>query len=606
MTSSGWAEYLRSPGITGQWAGQNFLLSYIKLKPGHTSAEFVPKMNKIFLKYGADDLKTLGMKKQLGLQPVKDIYLYAMYGNKSPRVIYLYVIGSIAVFILLIACINFMNLSTARAAKRANEVGLRKILGAYRSSLIAQFLGEALFIVAVAIAVSLVFVQLLLPVFNQLTMKNIGYDSQNLGFFLMALIGITIITGLFAGSYPALYLSSFQPAKVLKGKVTLNNSGGLLRKSLIVFQFVVAITLVCGMFVITKQLNFMQEKDLGFDADNKIVIPIRSNTSKEKNHFLFNEVSKLSAVRDVSGCNYIPGYNILNDFRLYPEGSSKEKALMIKYAIVEANYTDIMSIPLIAGRKFSDNRVSDTGTKMIINRTAAKKLGLEPAEIAGSQLFHEGSQGRETFEVIGVMEDYHQVSLKEEIYPIAYFLADAITQHKLMVVAIDGEQHDKTIEGLEKIWKNINPEAPFEYTFLDENVKKQYDEDKRVSSIITSFTVIAMIICCLGLYGLSTYMAERRFREIGVRKVMGATVTQIVRMMSGEFVMLVLIAFVISVPLAWYGIHTWLSSFAYKTPVSAMIFIIAGISALLIALLTVSFESVKAASENPVKALRDQ
>jgi putative ABC transport system permease protein len=606
MTSSGWAEYLRRPSITDQWAGQNFLLSYIKLKPGHSSAEFVPKMNKVFLKYGADDLKTLGMKKQLGLQPVKDIYLYATYGNKSPRVTYLYVIGSIAVFILLIACINFMNLSTAKATKRANEVGLRKTLGAYRSSLILQFLGEALFIVAVAIVVSLGLVQLLLPVFNQLTIKNIGYDSQNLGFFLMALIGITIITGLFAGSYPALYLSSFQPAKVLKGKVALNNSGGLLRKSLIVFQFVVAITLVCGMFVITKQLNFMQEKDLGFDANNKIIIPIRSDVSKEKNQSLFNETSKLSAVRDVSGCNYVPGYHILNDFGVFPEGSTKEKALMIKYAIVEANYTDIMSIPLIAGRKFSDNRASDTGTKMIVNRTAAKRLGLEPAELAGSQLFHEGSQGSETFEVIGVMEDYHQVSLKEEIYPIAYFLADSITRHKFMVVAISGERPDKTIAGLENIWKNINPQAPFEYSFLDENVKKQYDEDKRVSGIITSFTVIAMIICCLGLYGLSTYMAERRFKEIGVRKVMGATVAQIVQMMSGEFVMLVGIAFMISVPFAWYSIHAWLESFAYKTPVSAMIFISAGLSALGIALLTVSFESVKAASENPVKALRDQ
>jgi putative ABC transport system permease protein len=350
----------------------------------------------------------------------------------------------------------------------------------------------------------------------------------------------------------------------------------------------------------------MQEKDLGFDADNKIIVPIRSNLNKGKNQSLFNEVSKLSSVKNVSGANYIPGAHILQDFRMFQEGSSKEKAIMVKNATVEANYLDVLNIPLIAGRKFSDNRTSDLGNRMIINRTAAKKLGFEPHEIAGGHLFFEGSQGRETLEVIGVMEDYHQVSLKEEIYPIAYFLAGAITDHSFMVVDINDEHPAKTIAGLENIWKDINPEAPFEYTFLDENVKKQYDEDKRVSGIITSFTVIAMIICCLGLYGLSTYMAERRFKEIGVRKVMGATVTQIVKMMSGEFVKLVSIAFVISTPLAWYGITAWLESFAYKTPVGVMLFFVAGTSALTIALLTVSFESVRAASANPVNALRNE
>jgi putative ABC transport system permease protein len=605
MTSSGWAEYLRSPDVTDQWAGQNFLLSYIKLKPGSTAESFIPKMNKVFLKYGADDLKALGMKKQLGLEPVKDIYLYATHGNKGARVIYLYVIGSIAVFILLIGCINFMNLSTAKATKRANEVGLRKTLGAYRSSLIAQFLGEAMLIVVIAIAVSLVLVQLLLPFFNELTLRSIGYDSHNVGFLILALIGITVITGLLSGCYPALYLSSFQPAKVLKGKSALTHSGGSgLRKSLIVFQFVIAITLVCGMLVITKQLNFMQEKDLGFDTDNKIIVPVRANSVKDKNQVLFDAVSRLTAVKDVSGSNYVPGSHILNDFIVFPEGSSKEKGMMLKYAIVEGNYMDVMNIPLIAGRKFDDNRASEN--KMIINRAAAKRLGLDPQALAGAQLFHEGSGGREAYDVIGVMEDYHQVSVKEEIYPIAYFMANAITNNKFMVVAVEPGHVRETIGELESIWKNINPEVPFEYTFLDESIKKQYDEDKRVSAIITSFSLIAMIVCCLGLYGLSTYMAERRFKEIGVRKVMGATVTQIVQMMSGEFIKLVLIAFLISVPLSWYVTSTWLQGFAYKTPVSAMIFFFAGAGALLITLVTVSFESIRAASGDPAKALRNE
>jgi putative ABC transport system permease protein len=265
---------------------------------------------------------------------------------------------------------------------------------------------------------------------------------------------------------------------------------------------------------------------------------------------------------------------------------------------------DVMNIPLIAGRKFGDNRALQNA--MIVNRAAAKRLGLDPQALAGGQLFTEGSGGREAYDVIGVMEDYHQVSVKEQIDPIAYFIASSITDNNFMVVSVEAGHVGETIGELETIWKNINPEVPFEYTFLDESIKKQYDEDKKVSAIITSFSLIAMIVCCLGLYGLSTYMAERRFKEIGVRKVMGATVTQIVQMMSGEFVKLVLIAFLISVPLSWYATSTWLQSFAYKTPVSAMIFGFAGAGALLIALLTVSFESIRAASGDPAKALRNE
>jgi putative ABC transport system permease protein len=604
MTSSGWAEYLRSPDVTDQWAGQNFLLSYIKLKPESSSEAFIPKMNKVFMKYGADDLKTLGMTKTLGLQPVKEIYLYATYGNKqNARITYLYVIGSIGVFILLIACINFMNLSTAKATKRANEVGLRKTLGAYRSSLVIQFLGEAVLIVLIAVVLSLGIVQVLLPVFNQLILKQIGFDSENLVFFLAALVGITLVTGLLAGSYPSIYLSSFQPAKVLKSKTAMNSSGSLMRKSLVVFQFVVAITLVCGMFIVTQQLKFMQEKDLGFESSNKIVLPLRAQNARDNHRTLKNEFLKLSSVKETSGVHYVPGSPIWHDFSLYPEGSSKDKAVLIKNSWIEANYLDLMNIKLIAGRNFSDNREADSQNKVILNRTAVEKLGFKPEEIVGRPLYN---QPGDPVEVIGVMEDYHQVSLKDEIFPVLFRLPEQESVHNYMIVDVASEHITETVASMEDAWKKLNPETPFEYTFLDDTIRKQYDEDRRVSRVITSFTVIAMIISCLGLYGLSTYMAERRFKEIGVRKVMGATVAQIVQMMSGEFMKLVLIAFVISVPLAWFSIHTWLETFAYKTPVSSRIFISAGLSALGIALLTVSFESLKAASENPVKALRDE
>jgi putative ABC transport system permease protein len=606
MTSNGWAEYLRSPQVMDQWAGQNFLLSYIKLKPGHTAESVLPKMNTVFLKHGADDLKALGMKKTLGLDAVKDIYLHWASGDSSPRITYLYVIASIAGVILLIACINFMNLTTAKATKRANEVGLRKTLGAYRSSLITQFLGEVMVIVVIAILLSLILVQVMLPVFNELTMKQIAIDADKMIFFGATLGIVTVVTGLIAGSYPAFYLSSFQPSKVLKGKMTLNNSGSLLRRSLVVFQFVVAIVLVCGMIVISQQLDFMRSKDLGFDAKQKVILPLRTETTRKNHQILQNELLKISSVQGVTGTNVTPGSYIWNDFSLFPEGSNMEKAVMIKNNWIEPNYLNFLNIKLIAGRHFTQNRETESQNKIILNLTAVKRLGFEPDGIIGQSLYSDRMGARTAYEVIGVMDDYHQITVKEEVFPMLFRLPLEVSEHDYMMLDIQAGAFRQSIGKIEDIWKGINPDTPFEYSFLDEDIKQQYDEDRRVSQVITSFTVIAMIISCLGLYGLSTYMAERRFKEIGVRKVMGASVNEIIAMMSSEFIRLVVIAFVIAVPVSLYGIHQWLASFAYKTPVSISIFIIAGVSALFIALITVSFQSFKAASVNPVKSLRTE
>ncbi len=606
ITSSGWAEYLRSPQVMDEWAGQNFMLSYIKLGPGHTSEDVLPKMNKVFIKHGADDLKVLGMKKSLGLEPVKDIYLYSAPGDGSPRVTYLYVIGSIAGVILLIACINFMNLSTAKATKRASEVGLRKTLGAYRSSLIAQFLGEVMVIVTIAILLSVILMQVMLPIFNQLTQKQISFDEDNFFFFASTLVAITLITGLAAGSYPAFYLSSFQPAKVLKGKFALNNSGSFFRKSLVVFQFVVAIVLICGMIVISQQLNFMQSKDLGFQSKQKIILPLRTETAHKNHQSLRNELLKIPAIKDITATNYTPGSYVWTDFTLYPEGSNMEKGVMVKNNWVEPNFLDVLDIKIIAGRNFTDNREAESQNKIILNRIAVRQLGFEPETIIGQNLYSEGQSGRRTYEVIGVMEDFHQITVKEAVFPMLVRLPLEVTEHDHVILDIHPGNFQESIGQIEETWKQINADTPFEYSFLDDDIRKQYEEDKRVSRTITGFTVIAMIISSLGLYGLSTYMAERRFKEIGVRKVMGASVNEIMTMMSSEFVRLVVIAFGIAVPLSLYGIHKWLENFAYKTPVSIWIFIIAGVSALLIAILTISFQSFKAASVNPIKSLRTE
>lgn len=605
MTSDGLAAYLRSKEARDEWAGQNFVPSFVKLVQGHDVNEVIRKMNQVLVKYGAEDMKALGMTKQLGLEPVKDIYLKSEI-DKSVRITYIYVIASIAVFILLIACINFMNLSTARATQRANEIGVRKVMGAFKSSLVSQILGEALVIVLSAMVLSVVLLQLALPYFNQFTGKMISFQSANAGFFAAALACTAIVTGLLAGSYPAFYLSSFQPAQVLKGKMNISNSTGWLRRTLVVFQFMIAIILVCGMLIISRQLHFMQNRNLGFNAEAKVVLPLRTKTSRDNYEVVKNELIRSSSVKNASGAFYAPGTPILNDMFFYKEGGNMNTAIMHFRNGVDYDFMDVLNIPIIAGRKFNANRDVDSESKVIINRTSARQFGFTPEEAVGQKLYYDWQGERFNFEVIGVMEDYHHVSLKTEIKPIMYYVVDNIKRLDVMIATVNTTDFEETISTIEKTWKSLVPDTPFEYTFLDQNLAQQYDEDRKVARIITSFTIIAMFISCLGLYGLSTYMAEKRFKEIGVRKVMGASVKQIVQLMSTEFLKLVLIALALSIPLAWYVMNQWLEGFAYRVTIDATVFIYAGVVALLIALFTISFESIRAATGDPVKALRNE
>ncbi len=499
-----------------------------------------------------------------------------------------------------------MNLSTAKATKRAAEIGIRKTMGAFRSSLVGQILGEAMIIVALSIVISIVLVQIALPFFNQLTEKNISLNSENAFYFITAACVITVVTGLVAGSYPAFYLSSFQPAQVLKGKVNLGTSSGRLRQVLVVFQFMIAIALVCSVFIISQQLNFMMEKNLGFDSQAKIVLPLRTEEAHHQYDGLKKQVEQNSNIKAVSGCTYVPGSKIWSDMMFYPDGGNMDKAVDIRRNTVDAGYLELLNMKLLAGRSFTDNRAMEKESKLILNRTAATKLGFTPEKIIGQNLHFDWQGKKYDFQVIGVMEDYHQNSLHEEIKPVLFEMADSTKRYDFMVASVSTANFEQTIQSIEQLWKSQIHDTPFEYSFLDQNIQKQYDEDKRVSKIISSFGLIAMIICSLGLYGLSSYMAERRFKEIGIRKVLGASVQQIVAMMSTEFVKLVLIAFVIAVPVAWYGMNKWLQSFAYRIEINWLVFCLAGFIALTIALLTVSFESIKSAMGNPVNSLRSE
>ena len=606
MMSEGTGDYIRNdPGASNEWAGQNFVQAYLKLVPGHAQNSVEKRINEVLVKYGSEDMKALGITKTLSLEPVEDIYLKSQV-DKSQRITYIYIIVSIALFILILACINFMNLSTAKATKRASEIGIRKVMGAFRATLIRQILGEAMIIVLIAILISVILVNAALPVFNELSGKSISFNKDNSLFFGVALIILTVITGLIAGSYPAFYMSSFRPVEVLKGKFALSNASGILRQGLVVFQFTVAIILVCGMLVISRQLSFMKQRDLGFDPEAKIVIPLRTADAKQKYESLKTALEQISSVDAVSATNYPPGSYVFNDMAFYMEGGSMDNAILIRRNSIDAGYMEMLGMKLIAGRTFTTNRQADSQGKLIINRASAKKFGVEPEQMVGQKLYFDWQGQNYSFQVIGVMEDYNQTSLKDPVIPVVFEIPEVADQYNFIIASVNPSGFSETISVIENAWKDQVADAPFEYAFLDDNIQQQYNEDTRISKIITYFAVIAMIVCSLGLYGLSSFMAERRLKEIGVRKVMGASVTQIMGMMSREFIKLVLVAFVIATPVAWYAMTKWLQGFEYKTSLDVFIFTYAGLGAITIALLTVSYESLKAANANPADTLRNE
>ena len=588
-----------------EWAGQNFVPSYLKLVPGHNKAAVEKKMNDVLIRHGAAAMNAEGIHKTLSLEPVKDIYLKSDVGQK-PRISYLYIVGAIALFILLIACINFMNLSTAKASRRATEIGIRKTLGALRSSLIRQILGEAMVTVVIAIIISLMLTRLALPFFNQLTNKNISINSENSVFFLFAGITLTIVTGLLAGSYPAFYLTSFQPVKVLKGKFKPGAASGRLRQTLVVFQFMIAIALVCSIFIISRQVNFMMSENPGFNANAKIVLPLRTDEAHKQYDILKAQIQQNSNVNAVSGCSFIPGTPIFRDMNFYADGENINNIVDINRNVVDVGFLELLNIKLITGRSFTESRNLDSNRKFILNRSAVSKLGSTPEKIVGQYLHFDWAGKKYDFQVIGVMEDFHQNSLHEEIAPTLFEMENNNKRYDYVVASIASANFEQAVKEMERTWKSLIHDTPFEYSFLDKTVQKQYDEDRKVSKIISCFGIIAMIICALGLYGLSSYMAERRFKEIGIRKVLGASVPQIVGMMSAEFVRLVLIAFVIAVPVAYYGMSKWLEGFAYKISIGWFVFVMAGLVALAIALITISFESIKSALANPIDSLRSE
>jgi putative ABC transport system permease protein len=573
-------------------------ITYVQLQPQADPVRVESKIRNFLTDYlkGQDGA---GFHLELGMQRLNEIYLNGNFKDGKPdggRIEYVRLFSVIAVFVLLIACINFMNLATARSVKRAKEIGVRKTVGAGRWSLIAQFIGEAMLLTVLAVLVAFALVILILPAFNQLTEKQIVLPLSS-KYFWIIVSGLTLMTGLIAGSYPALYLSSFRPIKVLKGSVKFSDSALLFRKGLVTFQFVLSIALIIGTIVIMKQVNYLQTKDLGFNKENLIYIPFQGEMAHNFNVFK-QEISAMPGIQAVTRTDQPPTSTGAHAYDMQWAGMAPNTKTVVIHVTVGYGFLKIMNLRLLEGRDFSPDYPTDT-LGYIINETALKLIGYK--DPIGKPLSIFKTNGH----IVGVIKDFHFKSLHDPIEPLLINLNEHIDWGNALVKTEAGKTRE-AISSLEKVWSRMEPKFPFEYNFVDEDYKRLYDNEQTISKLSNGFAFLAIFISCLGLLGLTIFTAEQRKKEIGIRKVIGAGTRDIVLMLSGDIIKIVLLSLLIATPLAWLATNYWLKDYAYRTPVSWWIFIMAGSAALVIALSTISFQAFKSARENPVNSLRSE
>ncbi len=587
--------WLKANSWAREW-GNNGPRCYVMLKP-NTSVEKANAKIKDYIK-----TKNKESNVQLFLQNYGESYLYSDWkeGKQTGgRIEYVRIFSIVAVIILVIACINFMNLATARSMRRAREIGVRKVVGAGKGQLIGQFMGESLLISFIAMILSLAITFFILPAFNNLTGKQLSLNFTD-PVFLLLVAGLVIVAGFFSGSYPALFMSSLNPIVVLKGALKLNPGSAWFRKGLVVFQFTLSILLILGMIVIYRQVNYIHNKNLGFQKENLLYMPLEGTLSKTFSAFKL-ELMKQPGIMSVSSSGHSPIQVGSSTMGVRWPGKDTTKLLLFSNTSINYDYVKTMGIQLIAGRDFSPDYGLDS-MNYLVNEAAAARIGYK--EPVGKELTMWGDKGT----IIGLMKDYHHNSLHVPIEPLIVRL------HKEswgplwgnILVRTEAGKTKEAISSMEKVFRQFNPGYPFKYYFTDDELANNYKAEHTVSKLSRYFAFLAIFISCLGLFGLVTFTVEQRVKEIGVRKVLGASVPGIVRMLSKDFIRLVLVAAVISFPIAWWAMNKWLADFAYRINVGWEAFVIAGMAALMIALLTISFQAIKAAIANPVGALRSE
>ena len=594
--------------IDNNWGFYNFY-TYIKLKPNTSIASAEPKIKALFKKNQPDN------KNIFYTQALTDIHLksnlkWELRPNSDK--IYLYVFGTIALFVIIIASINYINLVTAKSSLRAKEVGIRKVVGAARESLIRQFLTESVLTVFLASIFAIGLAVIILPAFNHFTQKDLSVFSTNSQLVWLMIAGFTLFIGLIAGLYPAFYLSGFRPAFVLKGLHTSGSNTITLRRALVILQFVISVVLIAGSLIINRQLNFMQSAKLGFNKEQVVVV---NNLQQSANSEAFkNALTQIPGVKKASGADgMIGGQNWTTNLR----SRGSQNGQLVNFISAGNDVLDVLGINLKEGRGFSAQYPADTLNNgipggplnqvvgsIILNEKAVKDLGV-PSPSVGQQLVLSSDADTTYYvKIVGVVKDFHFTSLRDEIKPFAFLKNNRRVNS--LAVKIDPHNMQNTLSGMQNKWQSIFADRPFDYYFLDESIGKLYSSENNFKDLFFYFTIIALIIACLGLFGLAAFTAEQRTKEIGIRKVLGASVTNVVAMLSKDFLKLVCIASLIAFPIAWFIMNKWLQNFTYRTAISWWIFLIAGVSAVLIALITISFQAIKAAIANPVKSLKTE
>jgi putative ABC transport system permease protein len=591
-----WFQYLEENSWAKEW-GNNGPATTIMLRADAKPDAVRNKIRKFLDDYNKEQDKTFHI--ELGMQRFDQQYLHSDFKNGEivgGRIEYVKIFSMIALFIMVIACINFMNLTTARSIKRAKEIGVRKVVGAMRGVLIRQFIGEALLLAFFATFIALIIASLLLPMFNSLTSKEISFPFFS-PVFWVEIIGLTILTGIVSGSYPALFLSSFNPIRVLKGSMKFSSGATFFRKGLVVFQFVLSVMLIIGTIMISKQVHFIQTTNLGLDRDNLVYIPIEGDLRQNFNLFK-DEALNIPGVTAVSRMTGTPTEIGSNTGGVDWDGKDPGVRPMFSQASVGYDFAKTVHVKMAQGRDFSKDYATDS-IGYIINEAALRKIGYK--DPIGKRLTFWGKKGM----IVGVVKDFHFSSLRVAIEPLVLRLRDK-EEWGTILVKIEAAKTKQAMAGLEKLGKELNPKFPFNYQFADENFNKMYKSERVIDKLSTSFAILAIFISCLGLLGLAMFTAEQRTKEMGIRKVLGASISGLFTLLSKEFLQLVLIAFVIAAPLAWWAISKWLQDYTYRTEISWWVFAVAGAAALLIALLTISFQAIKAAVANPVKSLRTE
>jgi putative ABC transport system permease protein len=579
------------------WGWYNFY-TYIKIRPNTAIAAIEPKIQAVFKKNQPENDNVFYAQPLTGLDGIHlTSHLKWELEANSDR-LYIYVFMTIAIFVIFIAGINYVNLATAKSSLRAKEIGLRKVVGAERKNLVMQFLSESLLMAVLAGIFAMGLVEIVLPFFNSITQKSLSlFSTQSFSIWLL-MAGVTIALGLSAGTYPALYLASFKPISVLKKLGMAGRKIFDMRQALVVFQFALSVILIVGMFVIQRQINFIQTATLGFDKDQVIVIR-NVGALPGRGEAVRASLAQIPGVKSVAECDgMIGGQNWTNSLRM--KGSNNSQ--LVNFLSVGHDFIETLGLELKEGRDFSPEFPADTNDAIILNETAVKQLSV-PEPVLGQLIVWAEDQDTTYYaKVVGVVKDFHFASLRNEIRPFAFVITPSRTWY--FALKMSGENMRETLAQIESTWSSMVPGRPFDYYFLDESIDKLYRSEQNFRTVFSAMTALSLVIACLGLFGLSAFTAEQRTKEIGIRKVLGASVSGIVGLLSKDFVKLVLIANLIAWPAAWFAMNRWLQDFAYRVEIAWWVFVLAGSCALLIALLTISSQAIKAALTNPVEALR--